>query len=44
MLENKRDLEQVHELESDFDESVFSDREVTSDKENIEVADNRNMR
>jgi len=33
-----------HELESDFDESVFSDREVTSDNENVEAAGNRNMR
>ena len=44
MLENKRDLEQEHELESDFSESVFSDREVTSDKENVDSAGNRNMR
>ena len=44
MLENKRYLEQEHELESDFDESVFADREVTSDKEDVEAAGNRNMR
>jgi hypothetical protein len=32
MLGNKRDVELEHDLESDFDESVFSDREVTQIK------------
>jgi hypothetical protein len=41
---NKRDLEQERELESDFDKSVFSDSEITLDKENVEAAGIRNMR
>ena len=44
MLENKRDLEQEHELESDIDESVFSDSEVTWDKKDVEASGSRNMR